>query len=81
MTDTDVRSQVRQYLARHTNRTDLEDSLDVFKAGLVSSLFAMQLVVWVERTFARPVATEELDITNFGTVDSIVAFVERGAPR
>jgi len=33
-----------------------------------------------ERTFQRPVAAEELDIANFRTVDSIVAFVEKGLP-
>jgi len=81
-TDTpdDLRDQVRRYLARHTNRPELDDSLDVFEAGLVSSLFAVQIVVWVERTFQRPVAAEELDIANFRTVDSIVAFVEKGLP-
>jgi methoxymalonate biosynthesis acyl carrier protein len=50
---------------------------DIFSLGFVNSLFAMELVMFVEKTFGFTVPTEELRIDNFRTIDSIAALVRR----
>lgn len=56
---------------------DVDDSEDFFAAGLVDSLFAIQLVAFVEKEFGVAVEREDLDIANFLSINAIVAFVSR----
>ena len=70
---------IRDFVSQHVNGVELADAEDIFATGYVNSLFAVQLVMWVERTFGSPVAGADLDIANFRTIDAIDAFVERKA--
>lgn len=54
---------------------------DIFKLGLVSSLFAMQIVAFVETEFKISVANEDLSLENFCSVANIARFVERKRER
>ncbi|MER7672504.1 MULTISPECIES: acyl carrier protein [unclassified Kitasatospora] len=74
MTDT-AKDTVRQFVLRHTDGIPVEDGEDLFDAGFVNSLFAVQLVMWIERTFALTVRREELLLDDLRTVDGITAFV------
>jgi methoxymalonate biosynthesis protein len=55
---------------------------DLFASGAVSSLFAMELVLHLEKTFAVTIGGEELKLDNFRTVRAMTSLVERlGAER
>jgi len=56
---------------------EVADDVDIFAAGLVNSLFAMQLVLFLESAFAIRVENEDLDFDNFRTLNAIAGFVER----
>ena len=71
-----VRTQVREFLAQHLRNMDVEDDEDLFGSGLVNSLFAMQLLLFVESRFGLQIANEDLDIRNFHSVDAITALIE-----
>lgn len=58
-------------------RKDIDPDVDIFAMGLVDSLFAMQLVLFVESTFSITVERTELDIDNFRSVNALAAFVTR----
>jgi methoxymalonate biosynthesis acyl carrier protein len=73
---TDPREMVRRFVMEHTNQSDLDDGVDLFAVGLVSSLFAVQIVMWLERTFGVPVTEDDLELANFTSVDAIVGFIE-----
>lgn len=75
------REKIRAFLTRFFRSRNLSDSDDVFALGL-NSLFAMQLVAWVEKEFAIDVADEDLEVSNFNSVNAITAFVtrKRGTP-
>ena len=77
MTAADRRPLIRDFVSQHVNGVELADDDDIFATGYVNSLFAVQLVMWVERTFGSQVAGADLDIANFRTIDAIDAFVER----
>ncbi|MFI9379976.1 acyl carrier protein [Kutzneria sp. NPDC052558] len=68
-------STVREFVRRHVQGVELGDDQDIFATAGVSSLFAVQLVVWVEKTFGISVAPAELDIDNFRTVREVARFV------
>jgi len=74
-----VREKTRRFLARHFNTAAFADDTDIFAAGLVNSLFALQLVLFVESEFGFAVRNEDLEMSNFRSVDALVAFVTRSA--
>lgn len=73
----DVKPQIRQFLARYFKDYDLKDDEDIFSLGFVNSLFAMQLVMFVEQTFQVAVADEDLNIDNFRTIDALDNLIQR----
>jgi acyl carrier protein len=75
MADSTV-SVIRQYVLAHVNGIDVADEEDIFAAGYVNSLFAVQLVLWVEQTFRVPMSSEDLHVENFRTIAAIAAFVD-----
>jgi acyl carrier protein len=55
----------------------LDDDDNLFESGLVNSLFAVQLMTFIEKTFAIEVGMEDLDIENFKSLNAAAAFVVR----
>ncbi len=62
---------------RERTRTTLDFDVDVFATAGVTSLFAMELVVFVEQAFGVTVGGEDLVLDNFRTVRSMAALVQR----
>lgn len=52
------------------------DEDNIFKMGFVNSLFAMKLLNYVENEFDILVDNEDINITNFSSVENIVRLVE-----
>lgn len=73
----ETKNRIQAFLARYLQNYDLSDDQDIFSLGFVNSLFAMQLVLFVEKEFGVEVANEDLDIDNFRTVNAIATLVER----
>lgn len=73
----EIKTKIRAFLDRYFRACDLQDDEDFFAAGVVNSLFAMQLVMFVEREFELKVEDEDLDLSNFNSVDAINGFIER----
>ena len=76
----DSKPLIRQFLATHLQDYRLQDDEDVFALGFVNSLFAMQLVMFVEHTFEITIENEDLEIDNFRTVNAIAALIDRKPP-
>jgi methoxymalonate biosynthesis acyl carrier protein len=72
-----VRPAIRGFLTRAFRTADLGDDDDIFARGFVTSLFAMQLVMFVEREFGVSIGTEDLDVANFCSVTAMARLVER----
>lgn len=73
----ETKQQIREFLSRFIRDHQLADDEDIFATGFVNSMFAMQLVQFVETTFGVTVESEDLEIDNFRTVDAIAALVGR----
>jgi acyl carrier protein len=71
----DQLATIREFVARHVGGAPVEDDEDIFASGYVNSLFAVQLVMFVERTFDIPVVGDDLDLRNFRSVAAVHRFV------
>jgi acyl carrier protein len=69
--------KIRSFLSRFFRVEAITDDDDFFAQGFVNSLFAMQLVMWVEKEFGVSIEDQDLDIQNFNTVNAVAGFVER----
>ncbi|OIK05992.1 acyl carrier protein [Streptomyces monashensis] len=74
---TDTRARIAQYLSRFFPVQDLKDDDDIFELGFVSSMFAMQLVSFVEHEFAITIENEDLELEHFRSIKALDAFVTR----
>lgn len=72
-----VRETVREFILRSVSVPGLADDTDLFEAGLVNSLFAVQLMTFIEKTFAIEVEMDDLDMENFKSLNATAAFVLR----
>ena len=72
----EVKIKIRSFLSRFFRKSNLQDDDDIFKAGFVNSLFAMQLVMFLEKEFDITVENTDLDFNNFRTITAILNFVE-----
>lgn len=77
ITSEEIKEAIRTFLAERLVKKKVPDDLDIFRAGLVSSLAAMQLVMFVERDFEITVEDDDLDLQNFSTVRALAEFVEQ----
>jgi len=68
------RARIRDYF-RNTLRREIADDDDIFELGIVDSLFAMQLVLFVEKEFSIVAERDDLDIKNFCSIAGLTHFV------
>ncbi len=73
----DIKTRTREFLARFFQNVELEDDQDIFALGFVNSLFAMQLVLFVEKEFGFTVEDEDLDVDNFRSINALVNLIEQ----
>src|SRR5262245_17611068 len=74
---TQVKDTIRDFILGSIFVENLRDDDDLFESGLVTSLFAVQLMIFIEKTFAIEVGPDDLDIKNFQSVDAASEFVLR----
>ena len=80
MTTTDekgIKETVKRFISSSISIAKLDDDDNLFESGIVNSLFAVQLMTFIEKTFAIEVRMEDLDIENFKSLNATAAFVVR----
>lgn len=66
---------IRNYILENVNIPELDDDFDVFEAGIVNSLFAIELMTFLEKAFNIKVTMDDLDMENFKSVKATSEFV------
>jgi acyl carrier protein len=79
MTAPDIKTKIRAYLTRFFPTQELADDDDIFSLGFVSSMFALQLVNFVEHEFAIEIENEDMELSNFRSVGALLGLVQRKA--
>jgi acyl carrier protein len=75
MTIEDIKAKTRAFIGKSFQNNSINDDEDIFALGFVNSLFAMQLVMFVEKEFGITVADEDLNIDNFRSINAIANLV------
>ncbi|MEV0361043.1 hypothetical protein AB0H71_33820 [Nocardia sp. NPDC050697] len=71
-----VEQKILDYLTTRL-KAEIEPSQDIFAKGLVTSIFAMELVVYLEGSFNIEIIGSNLRLENFVSVDAMVDLVTR----
>lgn len=77
----EANKKIRAFLGKYFHNVELQDDQDIFALGFVNSLFAMQLVLFVEQEFGISIDNEDLDIDNFRSINAIVRLVQHQTAR
>ncbi len=75
-----VQIQVLGFIRGRFPDVEISESEDIFRLGFVNSLFAMELVMFIEKQFGLTIPNDELQIDNFRTAKSMAGLVERCSP-
>lgn len=70
-----IRSFIESNLVVFEDEAEFTDSDNIFEMGFVNSLFAMKLVNYIEQEFDIEVDNDDLEISNFSSVERIVQYV------
>jgi acyl carrier protein len=76
MNTDEVKLKIRGFLETFIQDDDFEDDEDIFAQGLVSSLMAMQLVLFLEKSFDKKFSNEDLNLSHFRSVDAMVELLQ-----
>lgn len=72
-----VRDKIIAFLSKFVEVSELKDEDNIFDTGLVNSLFAVNLVSFIESEFDISIENSELDLDNFKDIHSITSLIER----
>lgn len=61
----DIKLKLRSFLNTYFEDCEINDDDNIFEIGHISSLFAMQLVLFLEKEYRIKVANEEMDMKQF----------------
>ena len=59
------------------NARSLTNDQEIPSSGLLDSPALMELIIWFENEYGMEIDQDELTMDNFGTIDSMAAYLER----
>jgi acyl carrier protein len=75
-----VTSQILAFISGRYPQVEISSTDNIFQIGFVNSLFAMELVMYIEKAFGVTVPNDELRIENFHSAQSMTELVDRLTP-
>jgi acyl carrier protein len=73
----EIEGKLRVFLAKIFRNHELQNDEDIFQAGFVNSMFAMQLVLFIETEFKLRIEDEDLELDNFRTINAMVGLIDK----
>lgn len=71
-----AKSKIKNFLSQYFGNHQLQDDEDIFTLGFVNSMFAMQLVLFIEKEFNVTIENEDLDFDNFRTIEAMNRLIQ-----
>lgn len=72
----DARLIIRTFISDRLPQVEFSDDDEIFELGLVNSLFAVELVMFIERTFDLVLPNEVITLDNFRNVAAMAEMIE-----
>ena len=60
-------------------KLEFDPELNMLETGALDSVAMMELIVWLEDTFAIAIDTDDLTPDNFATISAMASYVENAA--
>lgn len=73
----EVRLKVQRFLEPALKGQVIDDDENIFELGLVHSLFAMQIILFIEKEFNLELEPDEMKLEELSSIDSIVSMISR----
>jgi acyl carrier protein len=70
-----LRTFIEKHLAVQEGEFDLKNDDHLFELGFVDSLFAMQLIGFIQNEFHIEIDNADLDLVNFQSIDRMADFI------
>jgi len=68
---------IQQFFCKNLQYESLDFDADIFEMGLVNSLFAIQIVNFLEGKFSIQFENEDFKLGNFNTINNICRLLEK----
>jgi len=78
---TDVRTQIHEYVEELAKEDDIDSAINLFEAGLLTSVHVLDLIACLEETFEISIDPDDLSVDNFASIDAMVTFTEKAMQR
>lgn len=72
-----IKSKIKIFLSRALRERELKDDDDLFQLGLMHSLFAIQLILFIEKECGIELEDTDLDLEKIKTISQIVQLVKQ----
>ena len=74
---TNAKQQLREFVIGSLGKPNLADSDDIFEVGEATSLYSMELVLFIEEKLGIPLEDDDLERDNFSSIGAMAGLVER----
>lgn len=71
------KATIRNFILDSINIPNLNDDDNLFESGIVNSLFAVQLMTFLEKSFNIEVTMDDLSMDNFESINATSTFVQK----
>ena len=75
-TGADTSNRIVAFITGRFPQAEITDTEDIFSLGYINSLFAMELVMFIEKEFTVTIPNDELRIDNFRTAKAMTELVD-----
>ena len=75
-TSQNTKETIRNFIQDSINIPNLNDDDNLFESGIVNSLFAVQLMTFLEKTFSIEVTMDDLSMDNFESINATSSLVK-----
>jgi len=74
MSKQEIKGLIKAFVSNFTNKA-IEDDTNLFEMGFISSLFGIQLIIYIEKTFEINLALEDISLEKLQTLESIASLI------
>lgn len=72
----EIKVKVKEFIYKLNKNSPLDEDDNLFQTGIVNSLFAIQLIMFIEKTFNIKISASEINPDNFFSINKITEFIE-----
>jgi acyl carrier protein len=71
-----IKTDINEFIVRFAGSVELNGNDNFFELGIVNSLFAMQLIAYLEEKYSICISNDEIKLENFSSINAILALLE-----